>query len=67
MKAALQLCTVGAARPISRSAAAGMLRAARMLQQRGQGVTVAYSRLAGIVRGESRHGDWQIEHVRGAA
>ena len=44
-----------------------MLRAARTLRERRIGYSVAYSRKAGIVRGEGPRGDWQIEHARGVA
>ena len=67
MKPALRLCTASGARPISRRAAAGMLRAARILQQRDARYSLAYSRRGGIVRGEGPTGDWQLEHARGAA
>jgi hypothetical protein len=66
VKPALRLCTTAGSRAISRRAAAGMLRAARALQERRIGYSVAYSRRAGIVRGEGPRGDWQLEHVRGA-
>lgn len=66
-KPSLRLCTIGGSRAITRKAAAGMLRAARVLRDRRIGYSVAYSRRAGIVRGEGPHGDWQIEHARGAA
>lgn len=66
-KPALMLCVIGASRPITRTAAAGMLRAARVLRDRHIGYSVAYCRQAGIVRGEGPRGDWQIEHARGAA
>lgn len=67
MKAPLRLCTPTGSRAITRRAAAGMLRATRALQQRRIGYTVVYSRRTGIVRGEGPRGDWQLEHVRGAA
>lgn len=66
-KPALRLCTTGVSRVITRKAAAGMVRAARVLRDRRIGYSVAYSQRAGIVRGEGPHGDWQIEHARGAA
>lgn len=67
MRPALRLSTDGGSRPITRRAAAGMLRAARALQQRRIGYSVAYSRRAGIVCGEGPQGEWQLEHARGAA
>lgn len=63
MKPALRLCTGAGSRTISRRAAAGMLRAARMLQQRDARYTMAFSRRAGIVRGEGPTGGWQLEHA----
>lgn len=66
-KPALRLCTVSGSRAITRAAAAGMLRAARLLSGRQLGYSVAFSRRAGIVRGEGPRGEWQIEHARGAA
>lgn len=66
-KPALRLCTVAGSREITRRAAASFLRAARMLRDRRIGYSVAYSRQAGIVRGEGPRGDWQIEHARGVA
>ena len=66
-KPALRLCTIAGHRVITRSAAAGMVRAARTLQERRIGYSVTYSHRAGIVRGEGPQGDWQIEHMRGAA
>jgi len=63
----LRLCTVAGSRSITRRAAAGMLRAARLLRDRRIGYSVAYSQRAGIVRGEGPQGDWQIEHARSAA
>lgn len=67
IKPALRLCTTSGTRPISRRAAAGMLRAARILQHRDARYSLAYGRGAGIVRGEGPTGDWQLEHARGAA
>lgn len=66
-KPALCLATGGASRSISRSAAAGMLLAARFLQARRLGYSVAYSIRAGIVQCEGPRGIWQIQHQRGAA
>ncbi len=66
-KPALRLCTTRGSRLISRRAAAGMVRAARVLRERRIGYDVVYSPRAGIVRGEGPQGDWQIEHTRGAA
>lgn len=66
-KPTLRICTASGSRAISRNAAAGMLRAARVLAERHIGYSVAYSRRAGIVRGEGPQGDWQLEHARGAA
>lgn len=66
-KPSLRLCTVSGSRPISRQAAAGMVRAARVLRERRIGYDVVYSHRAGIVRGEGPQGDWQIEHTRGVA
>ncbi|WP_147400495.1 hypothetical protein [Acidovorax cavernicola] len=66
-KPSLRLCTASGSRPISRQAAAGMVRAARVLRERRIGYDVAYSRHTGIVRGEGPHGDWQLEHSRGFA
>ncbi|CAN5859386.1 hypothetical protein BH11PSE13_BH11PSE13_12410 [soil metagenome] len=66
-KPQLHLCTVDGRRAISRRAAAGMVIAARVLQERRIGYSVAYSRRNGIVRGEGPQGDWQLEHVRSAA
>lgn len=63
----LHLCTASGSRAITRRAAAGMLRAARVLAARRIGYSVVYSRRAGIVRGEGPRGDWQLEHARGAA
>lgn len=67
MKPAVRLCTPTGSRAITRKAAAGMLRATRTLQERRIGYSVVYSRGTGIVRGEGPRGDWQLEHVRGAA
>jgi hypothetical protein len=67
VKAALRLCTPTGTRAITRRAAAGMLRATRVLQQRHIGYSLVYSHRTGIVRGEGPRGDWQLEHVRGAA
>jgi hypothetical protein len=67
MKPALCLCTRAGSRVISRRAAAGLLRAARLLQQRDARYTLTYGRRAGIVCGEGPTGDWQLEHARGAA
>jgi hypothetical protein len=67
MKPELRLCTGAGSRRISRRAAASLLRAARILQRRDARYTMAYSRRAGIVRGEGPTGDWQLEHARGAA
>lgn len=67
MKASVRLCTSSGSRDISRKAAAGMLRATRTLQERRIGYSVVYSRSTGVVRGESPRGEWQLEHVRGAA
>ena len=67
MKAAVRLCTPTGSRAITRKAAAGMLRATRTLQERRIGYSVIYARNTGIVRGEGPRGDWQLEHVRGAA
>jgi hypothetical protein len=66
-KPSLRLCTTGGSRQITRKAAAGMVRAARVLRERRIGYDVVYSHRAGIVRGEGPQGDWQIEHTRGAA
>lgn len=66
-KPALRLCTAAGSREITRHAAASMVHAARVLRERRIGYSVAYSRTAGIVRGEGPRGDWQIEHARGAA
>jgi hypothetical protein len=63
-KPSLRLCTASGSRPISRQAAAGMVRAARVLRARRIGYEVVYSHRAGIVRGEGPQGDWQIEHAR---
>jgi len=65
MKPALNLCTSTGSRAISRRAAAGMLLAARMLQQRDPRYAMAYSRRTGIVRGEGPSGAWQLEHALG--
>jgi hypothetical protein len=67
VKPALRLCTPTGSRAITRRAAAGMLRATRTLQQRRIGYSVVYSPRTGIVHGEGPRGDWQLEHVRGAA
>jgi hypothetical protein len=67
VKPALRLCTPAGTRAITRHAAAGMLRATRVLQQRRIGYSVVYSRRTGIVHCEGPRGDWQLEHVRGAA
>lgn len=66
-KPTLRLCTIAGSRGITRKAAAGMVRAARVLRDRRIGYSVAYSRRAGIVRGEGPRGDWQIEHAGAAA
>jgi hypothetical protein len=66
-KPLLHLHTATGSRPITRRAAAGMLRAARLLQERRIGYSVAYNHRAGIVRGEGPQGEWQLEHARGAA
>jgi hypothetical protein len=66
-KSTLRLCTPAGSRVITRRAAAGMLRATRILQQRHIGYSVVYSCRTGIVHGEGPRGDWQLEHVRGAA
>lgn len=66
-KPSLRLCTIGGSRPITRKAAAGMLRAARVLRDRRIGYSLAYGHRAGIVRGEGPQGNWQLEHARGAA
>lgn len=66
-KPALRLCTAAGSREITRRAAAGFVRAARILSKRRIGYSVAYSRQVGIVRGEGPRGDWQIEHARGVA
>lgn len=66
-KRALRLCTTSGSREITRQAAAGMLRAARVLRDRRIGYSLAYSARAGIVRGEGPRGVWQLEHARGAA
>ncbi len=66
MKPALRLCTIAGSREITRKAAAGMVRAARVLRDRRIGYSVAYSHRAGIVRGEGPQGDWQIEHAAAA-
>lgn len=66
-KPALRLCTPAGSREITRPAAAGMLHAVRVLRDRRIGYSVAYSRKAGIVRGEGPRGYWQIEHARGVA
>lgn len=66
-KPGLRLWTDSGSRSISRRAAAGMVRAARILATRRLGYSVAYSRRTGIVRGEGPQGDWHLEHARGAA
>ncbi|MEZ2293074.1 hypothetical protein [Variovorax sp. RCC_210] len=67
MKPVLRLSTTNGTRPISRRAAAGMLRAARILQHRDTRYSLTFGRRVGIVRGEGPTGDWQLEHARGAA
>lgn len=66
MKPALRLCTSAGSRSISRRAAAGMLRAARMLQRRDTRYSLSFGRRTGIVRGEGPTGEWQLEHARGS-